>query len=542
MKRTLNFLLPVLIIATVLYGCKKDHADVPAPVEGLKAYAGKNRAMVEFEVPANATSGKVFYGNGEFVAFTVNDPGAKQAVVVEELPEQEQTLRVVTINSDGITSDPKGVKVKVYGSKYESGLKPRKWADQLDHTASSIQLVFNDAAADEDGVWVVFTHTSGAKDSLRMSNTSNTIDIGDIDTEKPYYYYSVFKPEAESIDEFYSVNVDLKTALMLDFKKSNWAIFGVSDEETGKGAANIIDNDINTSWHSKAGITFPHWISVDMANPKMIDGFYYVNDQGNEKSAKNIRFEVSDDNTNWTVALETEVLDNFLRQRLPLAHSVTARYFKVTVLESWGGPTSPTQFAEIDTYNNQDVSGENGKDAYTTSTAITLVNAKMPFQGDGSNPFPALGDYRMQKLAGWSHNANAVVSYDKNGDAFSLFTAAVWGLSAVTNGKVYQTVSLQPGQYLLKIQVGSADGPVDIYGVVAKNGLPDYTEVASSTSTMKYLDLLSNQNKTVEIVFAVTDATPVNIGVVYNIRDQYGATGTPWSSFNLKGFELFKVE
>jgi pectin methylesterase-like acyl-CoA thioesterase len=166
----------------------------------------------------------------------------------------------------------------------------------------------------------------------------------------------------------------------------------------------------------------------------------------------------------------------------------------------------------------------------------------MPFQGDGSNPFPALGDYRMQKLAGWTHNANAVVSYDKNGDAFSLFTAAVWGLSAVTNGKVYQTVSLQPGQYLLKIQVGGADGPVDIYGVVAKNGLPDYTEVASSTGTMKYLDLLSNQNKTVEIVFAVTDATPVDIGVVYNIRDQYGATGTPWSSFNLKGFELFKVE
>ncbi|HUM67174.1 MAG TPA: hypothetical protein PLV32_15040, partial [Chitinophagaceae bacterium] len=59
---------------------------------------------------------------------------------------------------------------------------------------------------------------------------------------------------------------------------------------------------------------------------------------------------------------------------------------------------------------------------------------------------------------------------------------------------------------------------------------------------LKYSNLAANVNKTVEMIFAVTDPSPVDIGVVYNIRDQYGANGTPWSSFGIRGFELAKIE
>ena len=543
MKGIKRFLFAIIFFVSVLPGCKKDKAESPVPIERLKAFSGKNRAKVEFQVPADAKSGKVFYGAGNFKEFTVSDASAIQQVIVDSLPEDEQMLRVVTINSDGLSSDPRGVKVKVYGAKYLATLKPRKWADQTNNAANSINLAFDAAAADETGVWIVYTKTTGGKDSAWMDHSINVKQVDNIDVSEPYYYYSVFKPVAESIDEFHSTNVDLQTALMLNFKKDTWVIDGFSDEEAGQGAANIIDNNISTSWHYQANTAGPHWVTIDMGSPKIIDGFFYVNHQGNANQAKSVRFELSDDNNAWTTVLNADLKDNFLRQRLALTQSKTGRYIRVTVLESWNPAISGAQLAEIDAYNNQNVSADNGKDSYTTSTAIALVNAKKPFQGDGTNPFPPLGEFRMQRLLGWSHSSNATVTYDNNGSNFSLFTANVWGLPAVTNGKVYQTVTLQPGRYMLKIETAGADGPVDIYGLVTASGpIPDYTAVTTSASTMKYLDLIPNQNKTVELLFAVTQASQVNIGFVYNIRDQYGATGTPWSSFTINGLALSKVE
>ncbi len=539
MKRIASILFLPLSLATIIIGCKKDQAAAPVPVEGLKTYSGNYRAKVEFTVPADARTGKVFFGNGNFEAFTVTDGAALQNVIVNELSEGEHTLRVITMNGEGVTSDPRAVKVQVYGETYQSTLVPRKWANQIDHSANSIELRFEEALATEARVRVVYTTTSGAKDSVEMNAAETAIRINNIDTSKDNYYYSLYKPNTESIDEFGSFSAFLKDALMLNFAKESWTIAAVSNEAAGSGAERIIDNNANTSWQTEPGIAFPHWVTIDMGTDKIVEGFYYVNDQGNDKAARSLRFETSSDNVNWQVVLDTEVKDTYLRQRLPISAAIKTRYIKVTVMDAWAAATK-TQIGEIDAYNSQNTSGENGN--FTTS-AIALVNASQPFTGDGSNPFPILGDYRMQKLVGWSHSANAVVSYDNNGRSFSLFTAAVWGLPEVTNGKVYQAVNLQPGRYVLKMNVGGASGPVDIYGMVTTGTIiPDYTAVPTNDNTIKYVNLIPYQNKPVEYSFTLTEASPVNIALVYNIRSQYAANGTPWSSFGFNGFELVKVQ
>lgn len=538
MKSIFYSALLILSVSSGLASCTKNKEEVPSPVEGLDAKGGRNRAELTFEVPGNAKSGKVFYGGGLFKEFAVTDASVQQKIMVEDLQEQEQVLRVVTITDEGVVSDPRAVKVKVYGSTYESGLKPRKWADQVTHSGTSLQFKFDNPAPNETGVRIVFTNTSGTKDSVLMNSTVNAIEVSNIDTSKAYYYYSIYKPEAGVIDDFFSPSVDLKTALMLDFKKSNWTIAGVSGEEAGHGAHNIIDNKSTTSWHSRAGSTTPHWITVDMDNPKFIDGFYYLNHPGNGNGPKSIKIEVSQDNVSWLAVLQMDVSESYFRQRLPLPQTVSARYFRISVLGSVNPAATQTEISEIDTYNVQSISGDNG---YQTSTPIPLTNAKAPFTGDGSVAFPAVS--RMQKLAGWKHSSNAVVSFDNGSKAFNVFIAPVWGLPAVTNAKVYQTIPLQPGHYLMKIQVGAADGPGDVYGVVASGeSLPDYTTVPSAASTIKYANLVEKQNKTVELLIIVTETKPVSFGIVYNLRSQYSATGIPWTTFNLKAFELAKVE
>ncbi|RZK47536.1 MAG: hypothetical protein EOO94_00375, partial [Pedobacter sp.] len=118
MKHILGTVLMSFIMMCGIISCKKDKADMPAPVEGLTANPGNGRAEVVFDVPPGAVKGKVFFGSGDFTEFTVTDPGTLQKVIVDSLPELEQTLRVVTMNSDGVVSDPRGIKVNVYGPKY----------------------------------------------------------------------------------------------------------------------------------------------------------------------------------------------------------------------------------------------------------------------------------------------------------------------------------------------------------------------------------------------------------------------------------------
>ncbi len=538
MKNILSIYILIFLTGLATLSCKKEMTDAPLPVEGLKAYSGKNRAKVEFTVPADAKWGKVFYGTGNFKEFTITDPLSLQNVIVEGLPEGEQRLRVVTINPEGAVSDPKGVMVNVYGDNYEKSLKPRKWVDQESRSATSLRLLFENAAAGETGVRVVFSNTEGNRDSVFMNNTQNMIEINNIDTTKAYYYYSVYKPDAESIDDFFSSKPDLKEILMMNFKKDRWVIDASSGEDPANGAANIIDNNSNSVWRSLNGES--HWVTIDMNSSKIIEGFYYIKTPENNNGPNRLKFETSNDKTDWTTVLETEVAQSYLRQQLALPRAVTARYLRVTVISTSNPAATQTEIAEIDIYNTLNVSGENG---YTQTTPIELVNAKEPYSGDGSNLLPAVGANRMQKVAGWIHSPNAYISCDNAFKVFQPFSAAVWGVPPVTNGKIYQEITLQPAHYVLKFQSGGADGPVDIYGVAASGEtLPDYAMVPSSPHTLAYVNLFDNQNSTVERLMIIDREIPVKIGIVFNLYDRYGSTGIAWTHFTLKKIELLKVE
>lgn len=540
MKSVEYIFIPLLLVMLAV-SCKKEEVGAPNAVESLTTYPGKNRAMVEFAVPDGAVRGKVFYNSGRFKEFEVSGP--VQSVIVEDLSEQEHILRVVTMNAEGKVSDPKAVKAKVYGTGYEGALKPRRWKDQVDHSPTSIEIFFDPALENETDVLVSFTNTSGAKDSIAMPAAKNAIILNNIDVSKPYYFYSRYKPEASAIDHFLSSNVDAKNALMFNFKKSGWEIVAVSDQVAGRSGNMAIDNNTSTLWQSSASAPQPaaqHWITVDMGASKVIDGFSLLNPYTNDKSAKRVRIDVSPDNATWTTALEASLNVSYLRQVLPLSKSLNARYFKITAVEMYDANTAGVVFSEIDVYNAQTVSGDNGQTAYPAGTAVAMTNAKNPFAGDGSNPFPALGDYRLQKVLGWTHSTNAVATFDNT--KLSLFTASVWGLPLVTNGKLHQTLNLQPGNYILKINVASADGPVDIYGLVINgSALPDYTTVTAASTVMRYVDLMAFQNKIVELPFSVSTAGPVSIGVVYNIRSQFSINQKPWSTFTINAFELSRV-
>ena len=121
MKRIIYFVLSAVLVV-INVGCRDDKNNAPAMVSSLNALPGHNRTLIEFATPEGAVSGRVFYGAGKFKDFAIDKSAERQKVLLEQIAEGEQIIRVVTYNSSGNNSDPKGVKVTVYGANYSSNL------------------------------------------------------------------------------------------------------------------------------------------------------------------------------------------------------------------------------------------------------------------------------------------------------------------------------------------------------------------------------------------------------------------------------------
>ncbi len=548
MKSTSSIILSIVFFAATFTACEKDKIDVPSVVSDIKTYAGRNRAKVEFNVPEESVSGKVFYGNGKFVEFSVADTGTVQNVIIDELSEGKQILRIVTFNAEGQVSDPKGVYANVYGVNYQNGLVSRQLLNQSTISPTSVEIFFKEAQAGEVGVRILFTNLSGTKDSIMMNSSQTSILVNNIKLTEQYYYYSVFKPEPDAIDVFTTTRINAKEAAMLSFEKTKWKLASFSSQEPGGDgkwalASYIIDDKVSTFWHSEVVASLaqmPHWLLVDMKSEKKFNGFHFVQSQDlNEQGlAKGFRFEISSDNSTWKNVLEGEFTTSRYKQTFTFGESVVARYFKITILSGFNDAFW-SQIAEIDLFNEANVSGDNGVDP---PKEVPLINAKSPFVSDGSDLFPAVGEGRMQKVSGWQHSNNAYITYDKNSpNSITLWSAAVWGIGNVTNGKIYQTVNLQPGKYVLNIDVGYATDPTcaDAFGVIARGAtLPDFTLVTSSADVLGSSDLIANQRTINSIAFTMTSASPVTIGIVYNTHSLYETLGVPWSELHINGFEL----
>lgn len=510
-------------MAALVVGCEKAELPVPEPVSGLKAYPGLYRAKVEFSVPSDAVVSKVFHSSGKYVETAIGDPSEVQTVIVEGLSSGENIIRVVTLNSEGKNSDPRGVKVQVYDDAYGARLLNRDLIEQSTLSSTSVELYFGDANDGEVEMRIEYVATDGSEKTLSVTPDQTIVRIEGIDLSKDYFYYAVYKPTADFIDEYCTPAINARTAAMKNFEKDVWRV--------GEGAGEeIVDNDASTVWTPQGGVGAS--IVVDMQVEKIYDGFSIVQagDLVSSTFASRFRFESSNDNVNWEVVREAKLKLNGYRQTYAFPSSLSSRYFRITFTETYSADL-PIAIAEIDLYNDLRTSGDSGE------TMPQIVNGKVPFATDGSDRFPAVGAGRFQQVAGWVHDGAYITA---DGDQFCLWCAPVWGCSAIDNGKVYQVLDLLPGVYGFKMDVGhSTDvNGVDVFAVVARGTTIPRMDALASPEVVAHGDVVEHVSSIYSVPFTVKEAGSFAVGLVYSLYDMYGVTGYVWSDMYMKGFEL----
>lgn len=121
-----------------------------------------------------------------------------------------------------------------------------------------------------------------------------------------------------------------------------WKIADVDSEETTEtdnAAANAIDGNPSTFWHTRwnADLALPHSLTIDMGSSRRIGGFAYLPRQDGNLNGivENYRFETSTDGSNWITNVASgrfgNIRNNPVIQEVPFA-PVSARFFRFTAL------------------------------------------------------------------------------------------------------------------------------------------------------------------------------------------------------------------
>ena len=192
---------------------------------------------------------------------------------------------------------------------------------------------------------------------------------------------------------------------------------------------------------------------------------------------------------------------------------------------------NPTVSPWNNIYNNIIVDNE---DPYNT----TLVNTTAPFATTGAL-ISMYGTEEVYLAEGWSVTPNiATIGNVRNDNSTVNYHLGFLGggsYPVVTNGKIWQTLKLEAGNYRFSItKNGSGDiSASDIYAVAALgSALPDISNIGTALDSYKYPTYNSSYANTADVDFTLTEGGLVSLGFVIS---------TSYSALRISSMSLTKL-
>ena len=181
-------------------------------VDSLKAYAGRNRVMLEWQklLDPRAKTAKIFWENRtKSTELQLTDKATLTQVVVEDLAEGSYVFEICTYDTYGNSSIMSEVTCAVYGDVYEKLLFNTKVKtavlknDVLTVTfAASLEPTF---FASE----ITYMSSEGKNKTVLLKAPATQVKIDDFAGDH-ITYRSVYLPEETAIDYFYSESDELE--------------------------------------------------------------------------------------------------------------------------------------------------------------------------------------------------------------------------------------------------------------------------------------------------------------------------------------------
>lgn len=284
--------------------------------------------------------------DGTDVAWEYSLDDQKNWILTEEREVQLTAEELASITAD------KDIKVHIVGVDYSeeniftidiqasaglpSNMYANDWENKLIGAIDTMQWKYE---ADDD--WISY----GTAEPNLSGNKSITVRAGATGlylaaTESKTYS---FTEEGTADDETY-VSIE------------KLSIYGFSSEQNGSdNAANVIDGNINTIWHTLHNASdTERWITIKIAEPIYLSALQYVPRQsGTNGRTKNAVLYISMDGETWTEAASASDWENNADAKmLKLTESMRAQYVKFVTTENWGDGRSFASAAMLNLFED----------------------------------------------------------------------------------------------------------------------------------------------------------------------------------------------
>lgn len=329
--------------------------------DSVKFIAGKDRIQFFCRVynSPNVKSVNLYWNDGLdslIIPVSFNSSYDSIQVMLENMEEKSYTFNVQLVDNFGhhslITTDFG----TAYGANFQAAL--------MDRRIKSVTLTDKEASIDwysaAEGLLaneVRYVRNNGTESIIRMPSDEFTTHCPDAKAGEEFEYRSLFIPEEEAVDTFYTEWTKELLPAEYKFDRSGWTIT-VSDETAGDGGGKdaVLDNLLNTWWHSNytgGNTPLPHWAIIDMLSSKDISKIEAYRRPGSTDT-KSIEFYVGNtsdvDATDW-VQIATGAFSSGDRLELPIPESTNTnqgRYLKILLPDSNRNPF--TNLAEVYVY------------------------------------------------------------------------------------------------------------------------------------------------------------------------------------------------
>lgn len=191
-----------------------------------------------------------------------------------------------------------------------------------------------------------FTIKAGTTDTtFKVAIKPSVFDISQTGYILPI---SIMDANGISISSMRTAYVHIEKDPNPPLSRAAWTVTGFSSEESvGEGAGNgqvknLLDNNTNTFWHSQWKDAMPgppHWFVINMNASNVLKGIMFLDRQGvgSDGRPKDVKVEVSRDNTSWSEAASLTLADNNKWQKITFSKPTEAvQYFKVTITSMYG--------------------------------------------------------------------------------------------------------------------------------------------------------------------------------------------------------------
>jgi hypothetical protein len=378
MKKIFNILL-VFTVLTGLFSCdgmmdvhQKYIEDgeivyMPKP-ESVEFLAGRERVVLRIVLynSPNAKSVDIYWNNrNDSLIYPVTPSTGLDTIEIEipNLEEKSYTFTVWTTDAYSNHSLPVTGFADAYGDLFQSSLTNQPvwrvslteeggeitWSSAVEHLVCTEVRYFN---KDDEIQTIVSPATAATTVCTNVKNSSR------------FTYRSLFLPEVNAVDTFYVDWVEHETPFpeMLLLNKAEFRVLEVSSEAEG-GMHAIIDNNLNTFWHSKwsGGLApFPHWIIMDLGVPRNICRIEIYRRMNSEYTdTKTVQFSVGDEPVynadSWKnigeVVFSNIIGENLMILDVPDSVDTDGRYLRLWLPDNNGRQTYAA-IAEIYIYVN----------------------------------------------------------------------------------------------------------------------------------------------------------------------------------------------